>query len=402
MIYLDNAATTAVDRRVTAAMEPYLSDIYFNPSASYTPAARCRAAVRKAAGKVAKLIGAEPDEIVFTSGGTESDNTALREGALYAVSRRLKREIYTVDESVAAELGFRPAIVTSSIEHPAVLRTCERLEKEGFEIRYVAPDNEGFVHIGDIEAALTPAVVMLSLMAANNEVGTVQDLVSAGRLAHERDVIFHTDAVQALGHIPLDVNSMNIDLLSGSAHKLNGPKGTGVLYVRSGIELKPFIEGGGQQYGLRSGTENTAGIVGFGEAASLALEGMNEAAVYTAGLRDVFTSTILNTLSGVTVNGTTDYARRLPGNINLSFDGTEGTSLLIRLDTKGICCSTGSACAASGGQPSHVLKAMGLDERRIKGSLRFSFSAANTREDAVLAAEAVIEAAHFLRSMMPQ
>lgn len=385
LIYLDNAATTKPDPLVIDAMLPYLTEGYGNASAKYSIGYDARAAINEARKNAAALIGCEPDEIIFTSGGTESDNMVLR-GML--------------------QKKGHGHIIISAIEHPAILNTARQLESEGVSVSVVPVDGNGRVSPEQIEKYIRQDTILISVMMANNEIGTVEHVEEIGRIAHEHEILFHTDAVQALGSIPINVDRMNIDFLSASSHKLYGPKGAGFLYVKRRTGLKPFIFGGGQEMGMRSGTENTAAIAGFGEACRLALSELQERAEKERQLRDYLAERLLSELDDIKINGVwkneTDNATeisRLPGNLNISFKGIQGSSLVLRLDMKKICVSTGSACAAGGEKSSHVLEAIGLDRQWLDGSLRVSIGKYNTFEEISAAADAIVEIVTDLRGM---
>ena len=366
MIYMDNAATTALSDQVLQAMLPWFQNNACNPSASYRSAREARRALEKARKQCASLIHAEPDEIIFTSGGTESDNQALR----------------TVCEATG-----KKHIVTTSIEHPAVLRTSEYLERRGIRVTYLPVDENGLVHPDAVREAITEDTAIVSVMAANNEVGTIQPVSEIGAICKETGVLFHTDAVQAYGHIPIDVKAMGIDLLSASAHKLHGPKGVGLLYIRKGIGLQPLIYGGGQENGMRSGTLNVPGIVGFGAAAEHAGADLEENIFRMRTMRDLLIHRIINENPGARLNGHPD--KRLPGNAHVSFPGVNSADLVTLLDTAGICAAAGSACSTHSGKPSHVLTAMGLDPEVLHGSLRLTLSEQTTEEEINKTADAL-------------
>ena len=373
MIYLDNAATTRLTEPVLEAMLPYLTSEYANPSAACGFARGARAAVERAREQCAALLGARPEEIVFTGGGTESDNWALRSAPLLTGKRH---------------------IITTGIEHHAVLRTCACLEKQGISVTCLKPDREGLVSPDAVERAITADTALVSVMAANNEIGTIQPIREIGAVCRGRGVLFHTDAVQAFGHIPLHVGEMCVDLLSASAHKLHGPKGVGLLYVRNGIALPPLLTGGGQEAGRRAGTLNTPGIVGFGAAAALAMEQMNANAAYMTALRDALLRRVLEKLPGTRLNG--HPVRRLPGNLNLCFAPVNASELLTLLDGRGICVSAGSACTASSMEPSHVLTAIGLTRTQANGSLRISLSEETTEAELEIVLQTLTEAVSAL------
>lgn len=360
MIYLDNAATTRVKNDVLKEMLPWFSEDYCNPSAVYTFADKGKEAIVTARGRAAKIIGASPAEIYFTSGGTEADNWAIK----------------SVAETLAAKGKH---IITSKIEHHAVLHTCEYLEKHGYEVTYLDVDKYGTVNPDSVKAAIRPDTILISVMTANNEIGTVEPIAEIGKIAHDNGILFHTDAVQAYGHIPIDVTKMNIDLLSASGHKLGGPKGVGILYVKKGVRLCPFMHGGAQERGMRAGTSNVPGIVGFGKAAQLAGESMAEHTEYERTLRDRLIKRVLSEIPGSYLNG--HETQRLPGNTNFSFDGVEGESVLVLLDSLGICASSGSACTSGSLDPSHVLLAIGMSETLARSSLRLTLSDENTIDE---------------------
>lgn len=375
-VYLDNAATTPVDKRVLEAMLPYFSDIYGNPSSLYSFSNEARKAVEDARGKIAKLIGAEPSEIVFTSGGTEADNLAIK----------------------GIVNGKKGHIITSVIEHPAVLNVCKSLEKQGFEVSYIPVNKEGIVSVDDVKNAIRDDTVLITIMHANNEIGTIQPVEEIGKLAREKEIVFHTDAVQTVGKIPVDVNKMNVDLLTVSSHKMYGPKGVGALYVRKGKALKPLSDGGGHENGLRSGTENVPGIVGFGKAAEIALAEMASEAERLKKLRERLLDGALE-IENTWLNGS--RKQRLPGNINLGFKFIEGEALILELDFKGISASTGSACSSKSLEPSHVLMALGLPPEYCHGSLRITLGKQNTEEEIDYVLKVLPEVVKKFRDMSP-
>ncbi len=359
-IYFDNAATTPVDPRVIEAMQPFGWDVFGNPSSLHAPGREARAAVDRARAQVAALIGAQPTEIIFTASGTEADNLAL----LGTFSGRDLQD---------------SRIVTSTIEHPAVLETCRYLEGHGVAVTYLPVDGEGLVDPDAARQSTVPGTRLVSVMVANNVVGAVEPIRELGRIAREQGVLFHTDAVQAAGHLPIDVRSEPVDLLSISAHKLHGPKGVGALYVRDGVRLQPLIHGGGQERGLRSATENVAGIVGFGRAAEIARSEMSAEAARLVALRDRLIEGIVERIPGAYLIGPR-YCR-LPGHVSVAFAGQEGEAirLLLALDEAGVAVSSGSACSAQhAGEPSYVLRAMGFDPFRARGSLRLTLGRFNT------------------------
>ena len=360
LIYMDNAATTPVHPEVYEAMKPYFSEVYSNPSAVYTFAGKAGRAVDEARRTIASVINAKPEEVYFTAGGSESDNWAII-GAAEGNCNKGKH------------------IITTRIEHHAVLNTCKYLEKHGFEVTYLDVDKYGRVSPEDVENAIRPDTILISVMTANNEIGSIQPIEEIGGIAKDHGILFHTDAVQAMGHIQIDVEKMNIDMLSASAHKLNGPKGVGLMYIRKGIAIPSFIHGGVQERGRRAGTLNVPGIVGFATAARMAEESMTERSQYVTGLRDYFIDRVLNEIDGSRLNG--DRIDRLPNNVNLSFLGINGETLLIILDQNGICASSGSACSSGSLDPSHVLTAIGLSRQEAGSSLRFTLSEKNTRDE---------------------
>lgn len=380
MIYLDNAATTKVSEEVFAAMKPYFCEQYANPSAIYTFAGKSMKAVDEARKDVAGLIGAQPNEIYFTAGGSESDNWAVKAAA----------------EAYRAKGRH---IITSAIEHHAVLHTCQYLEKQGYEVTYVGVDEYGVVKLDELAAAVREDTVLITVMAANNEIGTIQPLKEIGEIAKENGILFHTDAVQAYGHIPLDVDALGIDMLSGSGHKLYGPKGIGFLYIRKGVRIGAYVHGGAQERARRAGTHNTPGIVGMGSAARLAAADLEENMKKQAALRDYLIRRVLDEIPYSRLNG--HPADRLPGNASFCFRFIEGESLLILLDQKGICASSGSACTSGSLEPSHVLLAIGLPHETAHGSLRLTLSGETTKEELDVTVEELKKIVGRLRSMSP-
>ena len=350
-IYLDYAATTPVSDEALKAMMPYFSEKWGNPSGVYASAREGRRAVENARKLVAALIGAEPQEICFTSGGSESDNLAVR-GTAYALKEKGRH------------------IITSAIEHHAVLDTCRRLEKNGFEVSYILPDRDGRIDPAKIREAIREDTILVTVMAANNEIGTIEPIAEIAEAAHEKGIVFHTDAVQAAGAVPLDVKACGADLLSISAHKIYGPKGTGALYIRQGTKLAPQITGGNQEKKMRAGTENVPAIAGFGEAARIAAENLEVNADHNRRMRDRLINSILSTVPGSALNGGRE--NRLPNNCSFRFEGIDGEALLLRLDLAGVEASAGSACTAGSPESSHVLKAIGLTEEQAKSSLRLT------------------------------
>ena len=360
-VYADNAATTKPSPKAVDAMLPFLYEEYGNPSSIYGLGMSAAKAILKARENVAVAIGAKPQEIYFTSGGSEADNQALRSAALSG-----------------EKIGKRH-IVTTAFEHHAVLRTCEYLQRRGFEVTYVKPDSRGLISPCDIEAALRDDTCMVSVMYANNEIGTIQPIEEIAGICKARGVLFHTDAVQAVGHIEIDVKKQGIDMLSLSGHKIFAPKGVGVLYAKSGTDISPLIFGGSQERGKRAGTENVAAIAALGAVIGDAVSGIAERTQRVRAMRDRLIGGLLSSIPDTRLNG--DRERRLDGNVNIAIDGIEGESLLLMLDMAGICASSGSACESASLDPSHVLKSIGLDEKRAKGSLRLTINELNSNED---------------------
>ena len=375
---MDHSATTPVAPEVLQAMLPYLSDKFGNASSLHSFGQEAKEALEESREKVAKLLAANPEEIIFTSGGTESDNLALK-----GIARRNR------------DKGKH--IITTSVEHPAILETCKKLEKEGFAVTYLPVTSEGLVDLAALEAAIRPDTILISVMHANNEVGTIQPLEEIGRLATEKDIYLHTDAVQSVGKIPTDVNALGVDSLSLSAHKLYGPKGVGALYIRRGTKLESIVQGGGHERGLRSGTENVAGIVGLAKAAELCIESMAAEGQRLTELRDRLASLVLGKVKDAWINGTMKI--RLPGSLNFGFSYVEGESLLLFLDSKGIAVSTGSACSSHKLQPSHVLLSLGLQPEQCHGSLRITMGRSNTTEEVDYVAECIVEAVKRFRGI---
>lgn len=379
-IYLDNAATTKTAPEVVEAMLPYFIENYGNPSSIYSIGAKAKEAVTKAREQIAATLGAKANEIYFTGGGSESDNWALVATA----------EAY-------ADKGKH--IITSKIEHHAILHTCEYLEKKGYEITYVDVDEKGILKLEELKRAIRPDTILISVMFANNEIGTIQPIKEIGAIAKEHGILFHTDAVQAYAHLPIQVEEMNIDMLSASGHKFHGPKGIGFLYIRNGIKIRSFIHGGQQERGRRAGTENVTGIVGIGKAAELAFSQLEERMQKEMQLRDYLIKRIGEEVPYCRLNG--DAKKRLTNNVNFSFQFIEGESLLIMLDMKGICASSGSACTSGSLDPSHVLLAIGLPHEIAHGSLRLTVSQENTMEEMEQVVAAVKEIVEKLRAMSP-
>ncbi len=379
-IYLDYAATTPVHPEVVKAMLPYFSDAFGNPSSIHSYGQGAKDAIEEARNKVAALIGAGSDEVVFTSGGTEADNLAVK-GVVFANEKKGNH------------------IITSPIEHHAVIETAKFLERRGFKVTYLPVDGYGLVEPDDVKKAITDKTILISVMYANNEVGTIQPIAEIGRIAREAEIYFHTDAVQAVGHIPADVNELGVDLLSISAHKLYGPKGVGALYIRKGSRLTPFMHGGEQEQERRAGTHNVPGIVGFGRAAELARQGMGEEAKRLISLRDRLISGLLEQIDRTSLNG--HPLNRLPNNINVSIEFAEGESTIMNLDLEGICASTGSACSSFTIEPSHVLAALGIPLEKARCSLRFSLGRWTTDEDTGRVLEVLPRIVAKLRAMSP-
>ena len=380
MIYLDNAATTKVNKKVLESMMPYFSEIYCNPSAAYSFATKGRIAIEEARNYAAKLIGASDMEIYFTSGGSESDNWAIK----------------AVAESFS-DKGKH--IITTKIEHHAVLHTCEYLERHGFDITYLNVDSDGKVRLDELKKSIREDTILISVMTANNEIGTIQPVAEIGKISHEKGILFHTDAVQAYGHIPINVDEMNIDLLSASGHKFNGPKGVGIMYIRKGVKIRSFIHGGSQERGRRAGTYNVPGIAGLGTAAKLAMENMAKRAEKEKELRDYFIDRISAEIPYTVLNGHRED--RLPNNINFCFRFVEGESVLIMLDQAGICASSGSACTSGAIDPSHVLRAIGLSDEMAHESLRLTLSYENTKEEIDTVVGELKRIVERLRGMSP-
>ncbi|MCR5024139.1 MAG: cysteine desulfurase NifS [Lachnospiraceae bacterium] len=380
MIYMDNAATTRVTPEVFEAMRPYFTELYGNPSSAYEFSGKIAKDVNEARKTIAGTIGANESEIYFTNGGSESDNWAIK-----GIADQLK------------DKGKH--IITTKIEHHAVLHTCEFLEEHGYEVTYLPVDEKGLISLEELEKAIRPETVLISIMFANNEIGTIEPVAKIGEIARKHGVIFHTDAVQAFGHVAINVDEMNIDLLSASAHKLNGPKGVGLLYIRKGIKLSNLIHGGAQEHGRRAGTTNAAGIIGFGKAAEIAYRKLEETIRYESKLRDKLIKRVVEEIPYSRVNG--DLENRLSNNANFCFRFVEGESLLILLDKKGICASSGSACTSGSLDPSHVLLAIGLPHEIAHGSVRLTISDETTEEDIDYAVDSLKEIVDRLRSMSP-
>ena len=380
MIYLDNAATTKTAPEVVEAMLPYFTELYGNASSIYKLGSESKKATIKARETIAQTLGAEPNEIYFTAGGSESDNWALK-ATFEAYQNKGKH------------------IITSKIEHHAILHTCEYLEKCGAEITYLDVDENGLVDLEQLKKAIRPDTILISIMYANNEIGTIQPIQEIGEIAAEHGILFHTDAVQAYGQLPIRVDELHIDMLSASGHKLNGPKGIGFLYINKKVKIRSFVHGGQQERGRRAGTENVPGIVGLAAAAERAFRIMEEKTKKEIELRDYFISRVQKEIPYAKLNG--HPTKRLPNNINFSFEFIEGESMLIMLDMKGICGSSGSACTSGSLDPSHVLLAIGLPHEKAHGSLRLTLSEENTKEEMDLVAEELKQIVDRLRGMSP-
>ncbi len=380
VIYLDNAATTKTRPEVVEAMLPYFTEYYGNPSSVYEFSTPVKKAVAQAREILAASIGAKPNEIYFTAGGSEGDNWAIKATA-DAYQNKGKH------------------IITSRVEHHAVLHTCQYLEQHGFEVTYLDVDEHGVVKLEDLKAAIRPDTILITIMFANNEIGTIQPVKEIGQIAREHGILFHTDAVQAYGHVPVNVDEYCIDMLSTSGHKINGPKGIGFLYIRTGVKIRSFVHGGAQERKRRAGTENVPGIVGYGEAAKLAMATMEERAAKESSLRDYLMERIMKEVPYTRING--DCKMRLPNNANFAFQFIEGESLLIMLDGKGICGSSGSACTSGSLDPSHVLLAIGLPHEIAHGSLRLTLSEENTKEEMDYVVENIKAIVQRLRDMSP-
>ena len=380
MIYLDNAATTKVADSVVDAMLPYFKEYYGNASSIYQLGAKSKEALDESREYIAGTLGAKTNEIYFTAGGSESDNWAIKATA-----------------DAYAQKGKH--IITSAIEHHAVLHTCEYLEKHGYEVTYVGVDENGVIKLDELKAAIRPDTILISVMFANNEIGTIQPIKEIGEIAKEHDILFHTDAVQAYAQVPINVDEMHIDMLSASGHKLNGPKGIGFLYIRKGIKIRSFVHGGQQERGRRAGTENIPGIVGLAAAAKRSFSMLEEKMQKEIELRDYLISRIEAEIPYCRLNG--DRKKRLPNNVNISFQFIEGESMLILLDSKGIAASSGSACTSGSLDPSHVLLAIGLPHEIAHGSLRLTLSEENTKEEMDYVVEQLTAILERLRSMSP-
>lgn len=380
IIYLDNAATTKTSPEVVSAMLPYFSEHYGNASTIYRLGAESKKVITDAREVIAKSLGADSSEIYFTAGGSEADNWAL----------------------IAAAEAYEAKgkhIITSAVEHHAVLHTCQYLEKKGYEVTYVGVDENGIIRLEELKKAIRPDTILISIMFANNEIGTLQPIGEIGKITREKGILFHTDAVQAYGHLTIDVDALNIDMLSASGHKLHGPKGIGFLYIRKGVKIRSFIHGGAQERGRRAGTENVPGIAGLGAAVREAFNGMEERSAKIKKLRNYLIEKIEKEVPYCRLNG--DREKRLPNNVNFSFEFIEGESLLMMLDMKGICASSGSACTSGSLDPSHVLLAIGLPHEKAHGSLRLTLSEENTAEEMDYVVEAIKGIVDRLRQMSP-
>lgn len=380
MIYLDNAATTKTAPEVVEAMLPYFSEFYGNPSSIYDLASTSKNAITTAREEIAEVLNTKPENIYFTAGGSEADNWALK--ATFEAYRAKGNHI-----------------ITTKIEHHAILHTCQYLEKCGAEITYLDVDENGIVDLEQLQRAITEKTILISIMFANNEIGTIQPVEEIGRIAKEHDILFHTDAVQAFGQVPIDVDALHIDMLSSSGHKINGPKGIGFLYIRKGVKIRSFVHGGAQERKRRAGTENVPGIVGYGCAAKRAVQTMEERTKKETELREYLIGRILNEVPYCRLNG--HPTKRLPNNVNISFQFIEGESLLIMLDMEGICASSGSACTSGSLDPSHVLLAIGLPHEIAHGSLRLTLGEETTKEELDIVVEKIKGIVERLRSMSP-
>ncbi len=378
IIYFDNAATTKVKEEVFKEMVPYLTQEYGNPSSIYNIGRKAKKAIEEAREKVAKLIGAEKNDIYFTSCGSESDNTALK-GIAYNNKNKGNH------------------IITSKIEHHAILESCKQLENQGFEVTYINVNKDGIIDLEELRNAIKENTILISIMFANNEIGTIQPIEEIAKIAKEKSIIFHTDAVQAVGNVPINVKDMGIDMLSLSGHKIYGPKGIGALYVKKGIEFTKFMNGGHQEKNKRAGTENVASIVGLGKACELSEIGLKQHIKHLEELRNYYNKEIQNRIEDVKINGTME--KRLPGNSNISFKGIDAGGLLLELDKKGICASSGSACTSGDAKPSHVLTAIGLEPEYIQGALRITIGEFNTKAQIDYLVENLVEDVNKLRKI---
>lgn len=380
IIYMDNAATTRVAKEVVDVMMPYYEEKFYNPSSIYDMSQIVKEDLENARLDISKIINCDPKEIYFTSCGTESDNWAIK-GTAYAMKNKGKH------------------LITSTIEHHAVLHSMKALEKEGFEVTYVPVDEDGIIKLDELKKAIREDTILISIMTANNEIGTIEPIEEIAKIAHEKNILFHTDSVQAFAHIPIDVKKQNIDMLSVSAHKFNGPKGVGFLYIKKGIRLNNFMDGGAQERNKRAGTENVAGIVGMATAAKLAVQHMEERANYEIKIRDHLIDRILKEIPYSRLNGSKD--KRLPNNVNIGFEFIEGESMLLQLDFLGVYASSGSACTSGSLDPSHVLLAIGLPHEKAHGSLRLTIDHTNTMEEADFIVDNLKDIVKNLRDMSP-
>lgn len=374
IIYLDNSATTKIKTEILNEMMPYLTTEYGNASSLYSIGRRAKKAIETARKQVAELINCNPHEIYFTGSGSESDNTALK-GFAYANKEKGNH------------------IITSKIEHPAILETCKSLEKQGFEVSYINVDDGGNIKLEELKRAIKPSTILISVMTANNEIGTIEPIEEISRIAHEKNITFHTDAVQAIGNMPIDVAKMGIDMLSLSGHKIGAPKGIGALYIKNGIKVERYIDGGHQERNQRAGTENVAGIVGIGKACKLANKNMETHIKNLARMRDYYLKRLQKEIPDkIRINGTME--NRLPGNANVSFKGTNASELIFRLDEKGICVSSGSACSSGEASPSHVLTAIGVPEKYLNSAIRTTFGDNNTFEQVDYVVNTIVNLVH--------
>ncbi len=380
IIYLDHAATTPVDEEVLDAMLPYLKEKFGSASTLYSIGRDAREAVEEARGRVAELIGAQPEEIYLTSGGSECDNWAVF-GVAAAKEKKGKH------------------IITSAIEHHAILEPCHKLEKQGYSVTVLGVDSNGFVNVDELKSSITGETVLITIMHANNEIGTIEPVEEIGQIAKEKGIHFHTDTVQSVGHVPVDVNAINCDSLAVSAHKLYGPKGVGAMYIRKGARIDRLIWGGGQENSKRAGTHNVPGIVGLGKAAELAKKRMSEEAEHTTRLRDMLIAGLEERVRDVRLNG--DRVKRVPNNVNFSFEGVEGESMILLMDMNGICVSSGSACTSGSLDPSHVLMALGLRHEQAHGSLRMTLGKDNTQAQIQKVLDTLPGIVERLREMSP-
>ena len=379
-IYMDNAATTKVAKEVVEAMLPYYEEKFYNPSSVYDKSQSVKEDLEKARQDIANILNCDSKEIFFTACGTESDNWAIK-GTAYVMKNKGKH------------------LITSTIEHHAVLHSMKALEKEGFEVSYVGVDADGIIKLDELKKAIRPDTTLITIMAANNEIGTIEPIKEIAKIAHENNILFHTDAVQAFAHIPIDVKADDIDMLSVSAHKFNGPKGVGFLYLKKGIKINNFMDGGGQERNKRAGTENVAGIVGMATAAKIAVEHMKERADIEIKVRDHLIDRILKEIPYTKLNGSKE--KRLPNNVNISMEFIEGESMLLQLDFLGVCASSGSACTSGSLDPSHVLLAIGVPHEKAHGSLRLTIDHTTTMEDADFVVDNLKEIVANLREMSP-